>query len=461
MRWSLLIAVTVLLAPAVAAGDAKTITLHVKAITLDNPAPLPLALRFRIEEGVPEALLPGGCRIEAESKALRVGPDASGKGHSSVRKGHPKMLKLATGESTRTLLFFDLLGRWYAAPAQGWVTKGRLKLEILDADFDGRPLSKGDWVRQPSQPFTRVGPWHRIALAAGSAELEAEAAGRTWKVVVRPLQQPDDASELQLAGLASCNRIRVLAGLPPLLLDVERSRKCQLHATYLYLNGYDYSAPWDGVGSHEEVEGRPGYTAEGREAAHSAVTSGHPDPEVSVWGMVYTMMHRLSYLSAPDIGLGIGAEARSKVAGARGYSVVWGAKPQLGPTDVPVVLPAPGATGVPVAFRPERPRVEGIEGFYAGARGFPITVSHGGQSLEDARVTLYRHLRRGIVEEVAGYRFSHERPRHHTRPENGYTTMFVAKAPLTAETTYIVEFTANRKAPTDVLTVKFLPESAS
>jgi hypothetical protein len=150
------------------------------------------------------------------------------------------------------------------------------------------------------------------------------------------------------------------------------------------------------------------------------------------------MLHRLSFIGPATGGLGVGAVEGASNPSADGYSVV--GCPDAEPRSLAevVVVPAPGQRRVRTTARDERPPVEAIPSFYDTERGYPISVTFGKLPLRATKLRLLDAKGNAI----AGECFTPERPIHSSRPSNGATAFFIARAPLASDAEYTVEFAA-------------------
>ena len=121
----------------------------------------------------------------------------------------------------------------------------------------------------------------------------------------------------------------------------------------------------------QEIQGKPGYTAEGAVAASSTAvySSGDTSRAVSTFGA--TMLHRMMLLGDAGFAVGFGS-----VSGGKGAStVLWGQDPVVGEGKPPLVVPAPGQRRVPLRGGVELPAPDDPPGWYEQPRGFPVSAS--------------------------------------------------------------------------------------
>lgn len=427
----------------VAEGKPKSVAL--KAERLDDASLVPLTLRTFVRGDRLPAIVGRDIAVRTTPKQIEVDLDGSGRFASKATPKKGTILAIvpepAAGETApaaaRTwILAGDAAGYWIA-PANLLVgTFQKQPLELLDADQDGRFDGERDWVRLGNGPFHRFASTDRwIGSGDRIFTLAVATSTRSPTATLDPLTRESTQSDAQWAALTATNAYRLANGLGPMRLDAELCDGCQKHALYLQINKYDYSKPWDGVGSHNEDPEKPDFTEEGLRAATSCATSGGPDAAAAILRQTATMLHRTSYLGPAGCGLGVGS-VQGGSGDLAGYSVTGGPKPQPNQLDELVAVPAPGSTGVPLLVGGERPPVERDPAFYDRARGYPISVSFGRAGCTKARIRLFDA--RG--KEVAGTLFSPDSPIHSTRPENGNSAFFVADDPLAGGAKYEAEF---------------------
>ena len=361
---------------------------------LTHPHLVPLALERPLVQGIPDGLLPEPRLIEKQGRKLKVDTDGDGRMDKTVSASKPTVIEFEFEDHDRSLLLYSKQGVWMACPARLWRAKiGKDTLELLDANMDGGFGGPEDWLRWKDGCFFRHEVEGLLPVEDGLAQFKVVPGTRKAKLTLEPLPRPEWANDLQWSALRAVNDLRVASGLGPWALDMERSVACQKHAEYLYLNNYDYTAPWDGVGSHDEVEGKPGFSEEGRDAARNSATSGSDDPAGAVIRQFKTMLHRVGYLGSSTSPFAVGSVDRSKNS-ARGYSVLWGSDPD--PTSITevVVHPGPGQQLNELNGGGERPHVERDPRFYDRPRGYPVSVSFGRLPLQGVELRVFAEVRR-------------------------------------------------------------------
>lgn len=424
-------------------GKPKSVSL--KAERFDDASLVPLTLRSAVRGDRLPSIVGRDIAVRSSPKQIEVDLDGSGRFAS---KATPKKSVLLTivpqrpeGEAQPAaaatwLLAGDAAGYWIAPASLMVGTFQKQRIELLDADQDGRFDGERDWARLGNGPFHRLAATDRwIGSGERCFALAVTKSARGLAASIDALARESAQSDAQWAALTATNAFRLANGLGPMRLNAQLCDGCQKHARYLQLNKYDYTKPWDGVGSHDEDPEKPGFTEEGRNASHACATSGGPDAAAAILRQTATMLHRTSYLGPAGCGLGVGS-VQGGSGELQGYSVTGGPKPQPSQLDELVAVPAPGSTGVPLLVGGERPPVERDPAFYDRARGYPISVSFGRTGCAKARIRLFDA--RG--KEVAGTLFSPDSPIHSTRPENGNSAFFVADAPLAGGEKYEAEF---------------------
>ena len=322
----------------------KDIRIRLKPAELEHPERLPLVVTHRLTDSLPKVWFSEPRAVEIKGKKLAIDTTGDGKCNKKVSQTRPKCLEF---DDQRTLVIYHHRLGWHAGP--GALLRGKsagFEIEFLDGDLDGDFFGEEDWVRFAGGSFQRQTSAKRVSDGTAIWTYQVEEKKRKVNLLLKQEAVPDGINDLQWDALLSANHFRNRVGLPPLHLDPKRSKACQSHAAYLYENNYDYTKPWDGVGSHDQKPGNKGYTPEGREAAHRSTTSGQADAAESILTQTLTMLHRTNFIGPPEEGLGVGAVSGSKNT-ADGYSVLWGGDPVLPPTALPVLVPAPGQQDVP------------------------------------------------------------------------------------------------------------------
>lgn len=412
---------------------------RLKKSTLKSHQLIPLAAEHEIKDHLPVELVGAEMLVEIRRKDLRIDTDGDGALDLTVSPRKPKVVDLTVGPSRKRVLVFRKDGRWMACSASLLTAKiKRQEIELLDADLDGDFGGANDWVRWRSGTFFRQNDSRLLATEEGLARYEILDKANKPQLSFERLPRPEEANDLQWKALLTVNNHRNQGGLAPWTLDLDRSSACQEHAEYLYLNNYDYNKPWDGVGSHSQTPGNPGFSKEGLKAAKNSLTSGTADAAGAIDLMMCSMLHRTGYLGPAEGKFAVGAVDRSQNT-ASGYSVLWGEDPIVLTRHHIVVYPGPGQTITSLEVKAERPSVESNPRFYDTQRGYPISVSFSYLPLKDVRLALFDEK---TGKTLPGDLFTPEKPIHSTRRRNTNTAFFVADKPLSANSTFRAEFDA-------------------
>jgi hypothetical protein len=418
---------------AVGGQVAKSGDAPVQFDTLKDPDLVPLALRNEIRDALPASLVGEGHPAKVVGNELRIDTKGNGSFDVSVTRTF-QIVRVKAAARDVDVAVFRLADTWFAAPARvGRARIGRHAFELLDVDSNGA-LSSGDFVRIDDGAFQRETARHLLCGGDLLFEFEVPAAPAPvlrWHVVEKPAW----ANALQWSGFMTVAALRGQHGLAPLALDEALSRGCQLHAEYLYLNDYDYSKPWDGVGSHGEKSDAAGYTEEGSKAGSSCSTEGDPDPPSVARQLFGAMIHRPTLLGEEH--LGIGAVDRSKNSSASGYTVMGGPDRKVETLEDIAVVPAPGSIGVPLKIEVERPAPENPPQFYSRPRGYPVSVTYGTLPLEDPELELFEGVH---PKRVVGTTFTPKHPIHSTRPNNAESVFLAPDGVLRPNELYEVRF---------------------
>jgi len=398
-------------------------------------ARLPLAVTLLVAERVPDALTRARHATTATAAGLEVDADGDGSRETLVKTGEGRVLDVGVGERRAALAFFARRGVWFAAPAS--VLRGTLEgvpIELLDSDLDGRFDGAQDHLRQGVGAFRRVGAERRLLLGEGRGAFEVVAAdGWVLRVVADP--PPPGADPMALRGLSALNRWRSETGRAPTTLDTAKSAKCRRGADYLALNATPGSEARRGGNPHGQDPAKPGSSLEGAEAQASSIIHAGANPAASIATFGATMLHRIHMLGDPASGVGIGAASGA----GGGWTLVWGEVPALAPSATPVVVPAPGAVGVPLRIGGEHPPPDEPLGYYDAPHGYPVSATYGGLGLEQIVLRLYFA---GGATPLPGRQWSVEKPIARSHASNEASAFFVPEEPLSRATTYEAELTA-------------------
>ena len=380
------------------------------------------------EGTLPDGFAPGPVAFAVDDRGLRV--DAAGKGRADKRLGAAlQILRLGPRGGERPVAFVRRMDLWYAASASVLRGKmGREPLEFLDGNGDGALDGPEDWVRVGRDAaFQRVHPDRTLWTEKGMAIWAIVTGEKGPEVDWFPEPAPSWAEAKHLAAWEWLNRWRAEAGIPPVRLDRPWTEAGDLHARYMAFHGI----------SHEEEEGKEGYTREGRSAGMTGSIGGYAEPLELIESISATILHRVSLVGRAEDGMGLGSGPGGSVA--RG-----------GPIDVPagtppVLVPGAGQGNVPRTCNRERPTPDRVPMMYEAERGYPVSVHFPGYSREwtDIRFELFEGPRE---KEVFGYTFSPKEPVTTTigLEKNYWAAHFVSRDPLRPATEYTARFTAAR-----------------
>jgi len=120
--------------------------------------------------------------------------------------------------------------------------------------------------------------------------------------------------------------------------------------------------------------------------------------------------------------------------------VIW-TGPPVADGDAPVLVPAPGAHGVPRTGTPEWPAPDRAPDVYADRVGYPVSVTFEPLPYVDVDLTL---LRSDGATEEPGLLFTPERPISKDFPRNGGAAYYLPREPLTRGERYWAVFRARR-----------------
>ena len=365
-----------------AAGDVPN-SVPLQPVPLEDWTLAPLALEARVRDRLPPGLVSGTYLVREEAGTLRVDADGDGVEEAVIPAGPGRLVEVGPAGHKTTLLVYAKGAAWYACPTallRGGT--GSSAVEFLDADGDGAFDGPGDFVRIADGAFGRLGPEKRVRLEDGvyTGSVVHEATG--WRLALVREPPPAGFDEPAWTGLAAIDRWRRTLGLPPVRLDAARCDGCKKHALYLQRNAG--SPETASLGAHHELEGKPGYTTEGKAAGANGIIASNGDPERAVASFAATMLHATPLLGAPKEGFGVGC-----AAGRGGATVIWGDDPDLREARAPLVIPAPGQRRVPLRGGAEDPPPDLPPAWYAAPRGFPVSVYTAGMGLSHVEVRLF------------------------------------------------------------------------
>jgi len=429
------------------AEEAAPTTVALRPVKLEAPLDIPpLARRPLGPEAVP-AWLGEGAAVEATRTGLKLTSATKRFRRTLLTPKKTQRLNLGTRKAPRELLLFAGPEGYEVGVATAWQgTFGKHRLLFLDTDLDGKVTVGVDCIRWGAGVMRRITSYGLVPIGSASARFTVTPTETGFSATLTPLPAPK-GNKLQLACLTACNDVRNrLYGLPPLGLDEAKSLGCQKHATYLFLNNYDFLGPWDGVGSHGEKPEAPGYSEDGARAGRLSTIGGRGDAALTARDQSRTMIHRIAWLGVPDEGLGIGVEARSKNSHVHGYTVVWAPSlPTINEARPPILVPAPGARGVALVVAREHPVPDRLPDVYDHGAGMPISVTLGAWSCKDITLRLYREGAKAAVHAVEGTLFTPQQPISKLRKHNEQSVFFLPTVPLLRDTRYRVVFDATRE----------------
>jgi hypothetical protein len=185
------------------------------------------------------------------------------------------------------------------------------------------------------------------------------------------------------AAVARLNVYRAQAGLPPVDLDLDLSRGCQMHANYLDYNRISLTVV--GLGAHAQTPNLPGYSSEGAQSARNSIIYQGVGPVEAIDNWMNTFYHRVGLFDPNLLRVGFGSTSEFQVMDVNQGRL-------FGETAVPsiVLFPGPGMTGLNGEFQEEIPMP-----VQDPRMGIPITVEFCGPqvlSIRDVEATLTDRL---------------------------------------------------------------------
>lgn len=440
-------------------AQAPTLRGTLKAARLDDFRAVPLAAEVCVQvapEG-PRATaaskklfeLLKGCCAEADKGRLAFTPAADKQAtFLTPAKAHVVTIDGATGSPPVLIYYKDR--SWYACSASTLKgTAGKETLQFLDADLDGDFFGPQDFVRHNDLAFRPVDTDHLLLMNDYIGRYEIDQTQRPPRFQIQPVPWPAWSTDEQRFGIGIIAEGRQMAGLPPCLLDEARSKVCQAHANYLYLNKYTFDTSI--TKTHAEDPKLPGYTEAGAAAAQRVVMTFSGDMMEAVTAQLWAMLHRGAFLGSADKRIGIALKLGS-LAGIPGYTVFWGERPDIPPDGFPICFPTSGARGSATFCAREAPAVEDDPAFYNTQRGLAVSVTYDQIQLSNIRLDLFTEEKKGKMRAVPGRLFSHEKPISKTfSPENNRTAFFVANEMLKTETWHMATFHADVQGSTQPL----------
>ncbi len=221
------------------------------------------------------------------------------------------------------------------------------------------------------------------------------------------------------------NFYRKLAGLDEVAMDDDLSKGAAAHASYLFVN----HVPW-GLGAHDEKEGDPGYTLEGKAAGQASDIEWGP-PTEAVEELMSELFHRIPILR-PSLGkIGVGQADGGHI------TVIDLTQGIVGQVDVERVIayPVPDQTDVPTRFGSESP--DPIPSDASRPAGYPVTLTQYDRSFKVTEATAT--LADGDGNPVDVHLSTPEKPAHEIYQLN--TIAMIPAHPLKSGTKYTAHVT--------------------
>jgi hypothetical protein len=404
-------------------------------------APLRVERALSALEGVvPEPFTkPTGKRLSAKPSPDSLLLDADGDGtlETKLAAAESKVVLLGLpGPSSRVVpvLFYRKADRWYACASsllRG--TRGKVVFEWLDADLDGSFDGPADERRVGDGAFGPNGDVRTFGLDEGPASYqlvhEDQQAG-AWSLKLLGVRRPESADDDAWEGLIGLGVLRMRIGLAAPGLDVTRCRGCKKHCEYLVQNAASDSVA--GLLAHTEKAELPGYSEEGAAAGGASGLAPIGDTVEGARALLPTLLHRSSLLADASTAYGIGC-----AKGRSGWAAIWGGGVGV-PAGAPLVVPAPGQTGVPPFGSAEVPDPDEPKGWYARPRGYPIAVYFAGGSVPNATLKPFDG-----TTEIPAHVWTPKNAVSSRSPNNDGAVFLMPDAPLSRATTYRVELTAD------------------
>lgn len=209
--------------------------------------------------------------------------------------------------------------------------------------------------------------------SAGSGLSEA------YRLLHRHSRDPTDALRGMLfetlahhiLALKKYNRIRIGAGLEPVLWDWELSRGAMLHARYLAATGMARARR--AMDLHSEDPGSPYYSKAGARAGLGGMVASGPVDEV-IDALMATFYHRVQMLKPNLRRIGTGMWT-SGIDLAKPSVIDVSAGVQGPSGSKPIPYPPPGSTGVDVAFARCGELPKPVPGRDETKLGYPVTLT--------------------------------------------------------------------------------------
>lgn len=400
---------------------------------------VPFGAEHAVGDRMPEALDLGRCAARREGPDLVVDVDGDGTVETRLEAGEAKTLWFRARGAERPVLLYEKLGRWYACSASLQVGKAgsgsrEVSISLLDGDLDGSFVGERDHLRIGDGAFHRYREDGLVLWGEDRARYELVQEGSGHALRLEVLERPGSADKGAWGGLVALNRFRSDHGLAPLGYDAQRSSACRKHAEYLAANRKRGRKDTGGT-THDETPGLPGYTQAGAQAGASSNIGSGGDLARTVERFGRTMLHRVASFCESNVSVGLGATRR-----AGGWSVIWAGSP-VADGDVPVLVPAPGAHGVPRGGASEWPPPDRVPGAYTNRVGYPVSVTF--EPIAYTGVNLVLTAADGKTP-VPGHVFTPAQPIASRFPRNGASAFYLPSSPLEHGAQYWAVFTATQ-----------------
>jgi len=287
----------------------------------------------------------------------------------------------------------------------------KFDLYFFDVDGNGKfnDLHVDGWSL-PRMPFML--PLEKTVIIGRSVVTWTVAAGGKS---VDWARAPIPVEKWQEKTLVAFNTWRFMNGLPGVTVDKKLSDGCRKHCVYMDQNTM----------THNEEQGKPGYTEEGALAGRRSCLSPY-GPNLSILALYSSFYHRLPLIHPDTRAVGIGV--------SRQYTAVDGLSAREARSwRYPIVIPAPNSWYQPTLFAPEQPRPYPAE---ISNPGFPITLTFGTAAITGAEAEL--RLKNAKGPKVRFLLSSPEYPANKKRKDNRKSICLIPRTPLLPKKTYWV-----------------------
>ncbi len=402
----------------------QVVTLSTEETTLTDPARLPPAAALPIADELRSELSWGEypTRI-GKNGALQLATSDPARFSKTIPRGGWEVLRLGSKNWPRRLMVFDRGGAWMVASAAARSGSARgVSVLLLDVDGDGEFGGASDLIAIDDGAFQEIGRAPYVWALGGRCRVQIKRDVDGVAVELRRMPDPEGPGRNVLAW-AWVNQWRASVGLPPHALDRPRSEACAEHHEYWQHNGFT---------AHDQNAQKPGASPTGAKAGRSSSVWETSDPLRLAEAISRNVLHRRSLLGRGDDGLGL--------AGGPAGSLLWGGAMSRRSARTPLLVPAPGQTGVPLDVRAESPAPASNPNFYAKSHGYPVAVHFAAAGTRLADVSLTLETAQG-AKPVSGTLFKPSQPYHPNY--NANEAVFVADSPLREKTWYLARFRAS------------------